>query len=931
MLPRVTIMAAALLPVAALLPAEPAGAAARYSVRVAIDPSLEFVDGAMIVELEPGDVHDGRAVFWLYPNRLSVPPGWMDPMNRHWMYPYDFNPGWMKIVKVRSGGEDVTASVKEAALPSGHPLAGIKNAAVSVPVPGACQAAQGGAGACSVEIRYRIRVPKRFGLFGRTGSGLVMVTGWYPLLASAGEDGAVDYDAPPGRADVEVDIAEGGGFHVLVEDRLFEPGKQGRHVKLAFEGVAHISVALFPQLSEFTASCGGWNIRMLTLKPYGVPPDYKPGGEEAGGVPVGLPDVSKPDRKGHLLDIVCRGLELAGGAGLAAAGPEPLTVVEAPLRMEVVSSTQSVLFVSDRIYDVFPFKRFWKFHDLQLLRALFGRLALEKLEAAGRGYPEAALEADFVSSGMVDRYVKEVLEKEEYADDILKWGAFLASIDYILYSPMVQFREAYFLTVAEKDWLRDEPWAFMNLMPRGKLIYEKLADIVGEAKLAAVVEGLVAGEGTLAQLAAAAAGEDMGWFFEQWSHAYPSLNYKIKKVKTVKLPGGKRKYVVKVFRQGDSWIKEPVLVRFKFVGGTHEDRVWFEAGPEATLEVVSSKLLLNAFVDPEGRLFEDPALMKNNPRFDNALWQSLRPPVISSVSLWSSIYSQDVGFYALFNMRRKYDLIINYRFLVEASRFGYGLTTWVLNGFGRKLDLNTSSFYLGPLATVFYSRPEFGFERDGGTRLVGATTLSLGLFAMYDTVYFRFDPDKGVTLTAHATYHFNIADDGKIEHAMSTNVRAFYIYPFNGAHHIVLYGAIGGTFFDMPAAQLQSLSDRLALRGFESDETLGRIRMFAAVEYRHLWVYNLGWNFLDIAMIEGLKGVLFAGAGTVSDKDSYDGLFHEDRMFAEVGYGLALLVTYLGAYPNVIELDVALPLYPLPRDRPHRQPVGIYLSFNLTY
>jgi hypothetical protein len=142
---------------------------------------------------------------------------------------------------------------------------------------------------------------------------------------------------------------------------------------------------------------------------------------------------------------------------------------------------------------------------------------------------------------------------------------------------------------------------------------------------------------------------------------------------------------------------------------------------------------------------------------------------------------------------------------------------------------------------------------------------------------------------------------------------------------------VGGTFFDMPEGQLQSLSDRLALRGFESDETLGRVRAFAAVEYRHMWAQNMGLNILDLAMLEGIKGVLFAGAGTVSEKDGYDGLFETDRMFAEVGYGIALLVNYLGAYPNVVEVDLAVPVYPLPSARKGRQPVGIYLSFHLTY
>jgi hypothetical protein len=908
----------------------------KYDVNVSVDSSLEFIRGRVTVEFGAEYVQGGRVVFWLYPNRLAKPPEKMNAMNRPWIYPYDFNPGWMQIKKVTWAGKDVTSTLADVKLPDNHPLAGIDAAALSVSLPGPCESSSVD-GDCryAVTIDYKVRVPKRYGLFGRSGKSMLMVTGWYPLLATLDDDGAPDLWAPPPRASIKVGVNASSDVHVLLEDRYFGPSGEGgkRKVSAEFEGAAHVSLAVYRKLSLFTASCGGMTIRLYTVKPYHPPPDYKPGGEDVGGVPPGLPDVSKPDRMGQALEMLCRGAELLEAEGVPREGGKPLTVLEAPLRMQVASATENVVFMSDRIYDIFPLKRFWKFHDLQLLRAFFNHELLGRFGGLGHDYETAALEADFAATHLVETYLRDVLERVEYAEDILKWGSFISSIDYILYSPMVQFREAYFRTVAEKDWSRDEPWAFMNLEPRGKLIYEKLKDILGEEKLDALVGWLVEGEGDLYSLTEAAAEEGMSWFFKQWSTCYPSLNYRVKKVKTVKLEGGLKRHVVKVYRDGDSWIKEPVVVRFKLVGGDEVDRVWFEAGSEGTVELVTAKRLLNVIVDPEGRLFEDPTLTRNHPRFDNAQWQSLRPPVFAGFSLWGSLYEESASLVALFNMRRKYDLRINYRFLVEASSFGYGVSTWVLHGMGKKLDLNYSTVYLGPFLSVFYYNPDFGFERIEGeeSHMVGATTFSVGFFSMYDTVYFRFNPDKGLTLTGSLTYHLNVADDKKVHHAMSTSVRVFYLHAFSGAHQMAFYGAVGGTFFDMPQGQLQSLSDRMALRGFETDETMGRVRAFAAVEYRHLWAQNLGWSILDAAMVEGIKGVLFVGGGTVSDKDGYDGLFTTDRMFAEAGYGIALLLNYLGAYPNVIELDLAVPVYPLPSARKGRQPLGIYLSFQFTY
>jgi len=865
---------------------------------------MQFIEGKVTIGLDEERSAADSVVLWLYPNRLSIAPEGLNAENRHWVYPYDFNPGWMKVLKVTSGGKDITGSVSSVSLPSDHPLSGVNNVAVEVKLPGECEGGGSEPGRRKIEIRYKVRIPKRYGLFGRTGKGLFMAAGWYPILVRAGENGKADFYSPPERADVDVEIELDSELHLIVEDEYYPPSGEGgrRSVSTGLSKAAHVSLGIYKELHRFTVECEGYTLRMFTHAAFKIPPDYQPGGEEVGGIPAGLPDVSKPDRIGHSLDVLCRGAELLGLSGVKVPGGKTVTVVETSMRMQLAYSTENVVFMSDRIYDVFAMKKFWKFHDLQLLRAFFNHMFLRIFKHLGHSTASSALEADFASTDMVDKYVRDVIEKEEFAEDILKWVAFISSIDYILYSPMVQFREAYFHSIAEKDWLRDEPWAFMNMLPKGKLIYEKLKDIVGEETLKSVVSGLIKGEGDIYELAGDAAGMDMGWFFKQWSVCYPSLNYRVKKLGTEKLPDGKRKHAVKIFREGDSWVREPVVVRFKFLGGGHEDVVWFEAGGEGTLEVISEKRLANVVIDPEGRLFEDASLMKNHPKFDNALWQSMRPPVFAGFNLWSSLSDESISLLALFNMRRKYDLMINYRFLVEVSSFGYGLSAWALHGLGRKLDLNYSKFYLGPLISVFHHNPAFGYKRVedaagelmGGGREIGATALSVGMYSCYNTIYFPFDPDRGLALKTYLAYHLNIADDRKIHHSFSASMRAFYIYPFSGAHHLVAYGAVGGTFFDMPEGQLQGLSDRLALRGFERDETLGRIKAYAALEYRHLWVYGLGWSFLDIVTLEGLKGVLFAGGGTVSNRENYDGMLRKDRMFAEVGYGLVLLVTYMG-------------------------------------
>ncbi|MFH1434328.1 MAG: hypothetical protein ABIJ56_01305 [Pseudomonadota bacterium] len=914
-------------------------------IKVSVGPGLDYLEGRAVIEVEEKDAKDGRVLLWLYPNRFSRPPDNLNAMNRYWIYPYDFNPGWMKIKSVRSRGVELPAeSIKAAGLPPGHPLEKIESAAVWITLPDDGLARvnedgkEGGAPACEIEIAYTVRIPRRFGLFGRTFGGFTLATGWYPQLAARAEDGEVDFYAPPERSDFNVTLEADGDLHVLVDVHYFppEPEKDARTVKLKAVDAAHVSLAVYRKLSLFTASCEGMSIRLLTKKKYKPPPDYTPGGEEMEGAPVNLPDIADLDTKGHALDILCAGAGLVNEAAGGDLAGKTITVLETSLRMEVAAGSESVIYMSDRIFELFPLQRFWKLHDIQLLRALFNHFYLGAFKEQGRGYALAALQADFAAAHMVHKYVIDVLGVEEYAEDILKWGSFISAIDYFIHSPMVQFREAYFNTIAEKDWMRDEPWAFMSLQPRGKLIYEKLMDIVGREKIAKMFAGLARGEGDIYELADGAAGEDMTWFFRQWSESYPSLNYRVGKVEAEDAGNGKMKVTARVYRDGDHEVKEPVVVRFVFKGGETEDKVWFDSGKEGTVQVVSAGKLVKVVVDPEGRLFEDASLTDNHPVYDNASEHPMRPPVIAGFNLLASLIEKSGALSVLFDMRRKYDVKSMARFLIDVSSFGYGLTAWLLHGVGRKLDLNRSALYIGPVVAGYYHTPEFGFTNAAGEE-IGATSISAGFHLRYDTLFHIFDPDGGLSISVYALYHLNIDNERELHHSLSASGRVFFLHSFSGAHAIGLYGGVGGTFLETPEGQMQSLSDRMMLRAFEADETFGRMKIYAGVEYRHLWVHNIGMNILNLTRLEGIKGVLFLAGGTVSEKDGYDGLFSAERMYAEAGYGIVLLLTFFGAYPGVLELDVAVPVYPLAGDRSKRDdgsdrlPVGVYLSFFQTY
>jgi hypothetical protein len=807
-------------------------------------------------------------------------------------------------------------------LDENHPLHGVPGAAVSVPL------SPGEDGTARASLDYQVLIPKRYGLFGRARGGVLVASGWHPVLGAP--------DAAPPEAHYDVTLTVKGDHDVVLGDLLVPSPGTGEVVVIetATGPVSSLPLAAFPSLHTSQAPCKGVTIRWHGLGKRPKTQHFTPGAGEVLGLPDGLPDVMSYDRPLMAMETACRTALLAREAGLQVPAGEAIDLLEAPLRLEVAAPSQGPVIVSDRAFDIVPAKKAWKFHEFQIARAVAATLLLRARRGAGDPAGQA-LDADFFASEIVERYTERYHGEAEDVADILKWGSFLAAIDYFLYSPLVEFREAYFLTVAEKDWLRDEPWAFMNRMPRGKLYHHKLVDLLGAGPVDRIADGLARGQGTVRTLAREEAGEELDWFWSQWSVAYPSLNYRVAEVGTEPAGEGYR-HEATVERQGDVSIREPVTVRFLLQGGGHEDAVWLDSGPSGTVSIETDRELEKVVVDPEMRLFEDASLTMNHPRFDNASKPAWRPPVFAAFALTSNITDLTGDIDVLFDMRRKYDVISGIRMRLVAATWGQGGTIWYSHGLGEKRDLDHAVWHLGGFVTGFHHNPGFGWLDDsaGGEIWRGGTSFTAGIYLDHDDRHYPYNPTDGWNFGLTASYSLGVDDDrwsdpGRLRHVFSASTRAFYLWTPVGGHTFAFYGGASGNFGDPYRGQLETLSSPSVLRGFDVDETFGRALVYACFEYRHLYTHALNINVVHYATLQGIQGVLFAGAGTVTREDSYRGLFDANRMFTEVGYGLRGIIAFFGSYPGIVALDLAVPITPL--DRPGRLPVALRLSFNHTF
>ncbi|MBW2261138.1 MAG: hypothetical protein JRG91_04125 [Deltaproteobacteria bacterium] len=918
-----TLVIASFSPLPAL--ATPGSCQPSYDLDVTLDPGAGRLAGRMTLTLECDGPPPDEIALWLYPNRLATPPELLDAMTTYWIYPYSFNPGGMEIQ---------AEGVRELELDEDHPLHAVPGMAVSVPLE------QGEDGAARVEVTYEVRIPKRYGLFGRARGGVLLATGWHPMLAPPGPAGW-NLDAAPAEARYDVTLRVKGGYDVVLGD-LFSPSSgSGKDavIEASTGPVSALPLAAYPDLETSKASCKGVTVRWHGLGKRPQAQHFTPGTGEVLGLPDKLPDVMSYDRPLMAMETACRVVHLAREAGVKLAKGTVLDLLEAPLRLEVAAPTHGPVVVSDRAFDILPAKKAWKFHEFQIARAVAVSLLMRTMRGSGDPVQEA-VSADFLAAEIVKRYTERYHGTQEDVVDILKWGSFLAAVDYFLYSPLVEFREAYFMTVAERDWLRDEPWAFMSRMPRGKLFHHKLVDLLGAEAVDRIADGFVQGKGTIRALAQQEAGEDLDWFWTQWSTAYPSLNYRVGSVTSTPAGSGYR-HEARIERQGDTSIREPVTVRFLLAGGGHEDRVWLDSGASGTVSMESDHKLEKVVVDPEMRLFEDASLTKNHPRFDNASKASWRPPVFAAFAITSNITDLSGDIDVLFDMRRKYDVISGLRMRLVAATWGQGGTIWYSHGLGKKRDMDHAVWHVGGFVTGFHHNPGFGYLEGSGEDAAwhGGTSFTAGLYLDHDNRHYPFNPTDGWNFGLGASYSMGLDDDkwsepGSLRHVFSASTRAFYLWTPTGGHTLAFYGGASGNFGDPYRGQLESLSSPSVLRGFDVDETFGRALVYACFEYRHLYTHALNINVVHYATLQGIQGVLFGGAGTVTREDSYRGLFAADRIFTEVGYGLRGIIAFFGSYPGIVALDLAVPITPLERyDRygQRRLPVALRLSFNHTF
>lgn len=879
--------------------AEPVG----YRVRARVDREVGTVDGTMWVDVRVGEGED-HIRLWLYADRLAVPPAAMTERSWRWIYPNEVDEGGIEVRGVRVDGHAVQPRVERA--PPGEPCGrDVAGSDLIVPVePGAPRTLE-------LRLRFRIRVPGRFGRLGRDDGLLSLAAPWYPLVVA--ERDAFEFQTPH-----RVEIAS-------ADSELLVGGRSVGRGGVVEARVPYLPVAAAPRFFERVVETRGVELVLRsTRRLYEAPPAERRG-------EAGLIDLAEVDLLRSVRELTADAVDSARALGVPL--PERIILQPIPSRTELAATAPQVVLVSDRLFQIFPIDQTLDFHRRALRRALFAHLSSALADRANEPPGDRGWATDLRAVVLVDLDEARRHHGAQTPQELLGVFAFHPAVDQLLYAPQIAFEDTYFAAIEERDPFRDDPVRARRPLSRGRRILEMARDALTEEDFrrfsAMLVHARRPAREALGRAAPGYAERLASWL----AATGEPVNYRLGAIRSERQPDGSHRHVIEVFRDGADRI-EPVEVLVTDEAGREVVVVWEAAGARGEVQAVTPGALRGVQLDPRHRLPQSPALADGHPRMDDATDLPWRPPILNGFVFNVSVTEGDIVGLVDFALRRRYDLEHTFGLRLERTRAFTGGTLRYGRGVGPKIHTNRRMAEL--TAGLSFDRLHEGFA-DGN---LGGWRGQLTLAGALNTVAFAFDPREGFWASAALTGGLTYRDDDTVGWTVRGSVRGGMVLPLGLVNALVVVVGGGFTAGSALASELQSLGGSSRLRGLESGEHLGRGAIFAVAEHRWSLWRDLAMNLAHLVWVREIQLAAFAGAGLAFEPVDLgpDGQPRsEDAVFAaDVGLGVRFHYEYGGVQPGVLSVDLGLPLA-RDDDRVYdaegtavrrRSPVGFYIGFD---
>jgi hypothetical protein len=865
---------ALLLVLSCLFAGTPARARPSYELTVRLDVDRRSLSGHARITFINGSASAlSHVLLWSYPDRFAVRPAALNDYNLYWIYPYRYNPASLTVDAVRVAGQPATVILQD------HPQAGPRTV-LEVTLP---KALPPGATA-ELDIEYHVHLPDRYGAFGCFRHACVLGGGFYPMLPPLGPAG-FDLNAPPARADFTLALTAAQRSDVIIQGELTTlPAGDTRRAEVRNARALTVAVRRPAFRTESLTHRG---VRILYHvagpRPVRTPPDFV------------LP-YWPADRPGRVLATARAALDLLADLGLPLPVGQDIHLFEGALRIEVAQSLPGAVLVSDRIFDLFPLPSLIAAHEDALLRAIFDDYAERRLGSRERPQDEGWA-PDVAASFLCDRYARRD-NQGGVGRDISKVG-FLPEADKILYAPQVPFATTYFYTLSDPDPLRDGLTQFNNDWPRGRTVYAKLLDLLGEKAVEQIVRRYLAGT-PIREAAEAVYGGALGWFFAQWLGVYPQVAYRIRDLRKSRAKGLYQVALV-VEKRGEKPPIEPVEVQVRDAKGQTQSQVWDGRGSEHRYVFSSAYPIRLILLDPRGRLVEDLPGSRDDLKFGQRLppgWKVLLGNIEAASVAGSLSLGLAVNLWRVRDLRNSLSLGILHDELNTFAVSGQ-YTRW----FGPKVTPARLAWSLsaGLQAARVPSLGQTGLQSIPGESFTFSVNLSL------DDRLYIWEPVRARTLNLGLSYTITVLDNAAVFNRGNATASWESIVRLADGHGLALLLGGGITFGNIATAQqLLSAGGPSALRGFAQSDLLGRASLVGRAEYRHVFTHALNVNVVSTYYLRGISGSLFAEAGFTTACESY--AIDKSSPAADVGYTVNFIGEWFGLSPNQFGVGVAVPL-----------------------
>lgn len=853
-----------------------AGAAieSRYEIEAAVADDLATVAGTVRIEVRNrGDAPLDALAVWLYPNVFADEPAGIDDANRAFYAPFSDPEGGISLE-----GIEVAARTAEAVDWSlaGTPPDTVRRLVLPAPLaPGA---------ATTIELRFATRIPHRLGPLARARGVLTALGGWHPWVTAPPRD--LDDRQPP-PADWRVRLRIPDGHLALVGGAPLGP-----------DGVIDLTRRAWVDLAVRPVDVRPVRTRGGAVWPLGNRPHDE---WEKGSAPDPAPFDS--EWVGDELAALLARLDRWADAQPHLPDPGPIPLVVVPLRSEIALATPGMVAVSDRAFAVTPFAVVTHIHARGVARAYFARRvlpAVERCEAPAL----ARLIADGIGARLADRFVDEALGGAGDAREILGPFDFLPDVDDFLRSPRAPFAHVYFRPVADPIPVRDEPWTFNDRSRRGKLLFTKLEDWLGPDAFGALIDRYLAGEVCpLRAGAEALAGADLADFFRTWTGPLPGEDLRVQISSTERLPDGRWRSVVEVWRLGDA-PQEVIETRATEAGGREHLLVWRAAAGEhlRRFEVVGEEPVERLQVDPRGRVAQTPAdpteLAVRGDQVPERVQLLLTGFAVSYSTANDTFFGDvDVLLRPREAVRRRLGIGASYR---QARLQG---RTSLNFGFGRLVGAARYAWNWGIGLSADYLRAGFGGEEVAEGFAVGpAVRIAFDDRPIADAPLRGTAFEAGFSVSAGA----NRGGDSAIYGGLQTGALRLFPLGRRSALAVRIKGDL--VLGDPPVQELLPLGGSdAALRGFPLEAALARERVIGSVEWRHPLIPDLDVD-LGLARLRRVSGAAFADVAWAGRLHPLAPGTPRDAFFADAGYGLRFDYDVLGVRPLVLAVDAAVPV-----------------------